>query len=72
MLVFNQKFYDFSGTEIFITSTDNLFFIFSNGEKWLKFEIELHLKNERASKAVSISNRIELERRQNKFLLCCL
>jgi len=67
MLVVNQKFYDFSGNEIFITSIDNLFFIFSNGEKWLKFEIELKMKNERTTKAVSISNRIELERRLNKF-----
>lgn len=67
MLVFNQKFYDFSGAEIFITSSDNLFFIFSNGEKWLKFEIELKLKNEITTRAVSISNRIELERRLNKF-----
>jgi hypothetical protein len=67
MLVVNQKFYDFSGNEIFISSTDNLFFIFSNGEKWLKFEIELKLKNERTTKAVAISNRLELERRQNKF-----
>jgi hypothetical protein len=67
MLVVKQKFYDFAGKEIFISSSDNLFFIFSNGEKWMKFEIELKLKNERTTKAVSISNRIELERRQNKF-----
>lgn len=66
MLVVNQKFYDFSGAEIFISSSDNLFFIFSNGEKWMKYEIELKLKNERTIKAVSILNRLELERRQNK------
>ena len=66
MLVVKQKFYDFEGKEIFISSSDNLFFIFSNGEKWMKFEIELKLKNERTTKAVSILNRIELERRLGK------
>ena len=67
MLVVAQKFFDFAGKEIFISSSDKLFFIFSNGEKWLKFEIEMKLRNERETRAVAISNRIELERRQNKF-----
>lgn len=67
MLVVNQKFFNFAGEEIFVTSSDNLFFYFSNGEKWLKFEIEMKLRNERETRAVAISNRIELERRQNKF-----
>lgn len=67
MLVVNQKFFNFAGDEIFVTSSDNLFFYFSNGEKWLKFEIEMKLRNERETKAVAISNRLELERRKNKF-----
>lgn len=66
MLVVNQKFYGTHGEEVSVIKQDNLFTEFSNGEKWCTFEIELKLKNERTTKAVSISNRIELERRLGK------
>lgn len=66
MLVYKQQFYGSSGELLTILSQDNLFTTFSNNQKFATFEVELALKNEASSKSLSISNRLELERRQNK------
>jgi hypothetical protein len=66
MLVVNQKFYGANGEELSITKQDKLFTEFSNGQKFMTCEIDLKLKNEASTKAVHISNKIELERRKGK------
>ena len=66
MLVYQGKFYGTRGEELAIVSQDKLFTIFSDGTKWMTCEIDLKVKNEASAKAVSISNRIELERRRGK------
>ena len=66
MLVYQGKFYGTHGEELAIVSQDKLFTIFSDGTKWMTCEIDLKVKNEASTKAVSISNRIELERRRGK------
>ena len=66
MLVYQGKFYGTHGEELSIINQDKLFTIFSDGTKWMTCEIDLKVKNEARTKAVSILNRIELERRRGK------
>ena len=66
MLVYQVKFFGNRGEELTIVSKDKLFTLFSDGSKWMTCEIDLKVKNEANTKAVSISNRIELERRRAK------
>lgn len=67
MLVVNQKFYGYKGEEITIVSKGNVTTMFSNGTTHLNFEVELALKNEKTTRAVSVSNRLELERLKEKY-----
>ncbi len=66
MLVYQGKFYGNNGEELSIVSQDKLFTTFSNDTKYLTCEVEMKVRNEASSKALSISNRIELERRRGK------
>lgn len=66
MLVYQGKFFGSSGEELTIVSQNKLFTRFSDGTKWMTCEIDLKVRNEASTKAVSISNRIELERRRAK------
>lgn len=66
MLVYQGKFFGNKGEVLSIVNQDKLFTIFSDGTKYLTCELNMNVKNEASSKALSISNRIELERRRGK------
>lgn len=67
MLYYDGMFYDSQGHAVAITSDDGLLTTFDNGATYMTCEIKNQIKNYDRTPAVRISNRIELERRREKY-----